>query len=95
MIRSRHLLFVGAAMLAAGVIANCASPAPAPVLQPRADSPPPTPTVNSVRVASVDPLETIEPFTDTACLDCHTDQERLVTLAVEEEAPESLSSGPG
>lgn len=38
----------------------------------------------------------IEPFTDSACLDCHTDQQRLTELAVvEEEAPEALSSGPG
>lgn len=39
---------------------------------------------------------TLEPFTDQACLDCHTDQERLMAPAVEEEAVhESLSSGPG
>ena len=38
-----------------------------------------------------------EPFTDQACLDCHTDQARLTELAVveEEEPEESLSSGPG
>lgn len=32
---------------------------------------------------------------DQACWDCHTDQERLQQLAVEEEAAESLSEGPG
>ncbi len=36
-----------------------------------------------------------EAFTDQACLDCHTDEDRLTALAVEEEAPEALSSGPG
>jgi hypothetical protein len=38
-----------------------------------------------------------EPFTDQACLDCHSDQARLMELAVvEEEEPEAaLSSGPG
>lgn len=43
-----------------------------------------------------EPQETI-PFEDYACLNCHTDQERLKELApnipVEEES--SLSSGPG
>lgn len=37
-------------------------------------------------------------FTDTACLDCHTDEARLRELAPEpevEEPEESLSSGPG
>lgn len=39
--------------------------------------------------------QTLEPFTDQACLDCHTDEARLRELAVEEESPEALSSGPG
>jgi hypothetical protein len=40
--------------------------------------------------------QTLEPFTDQACLDCHTDQGRLMALAVEEEeVHEALSSGPG
>ena len=39
----------------------------------------------------------IAPFTDTACLECHSDQQRLTELAPaeEEETAESLSSGPG
>lgn len=38
-----------------------------------------------------------EPFTDRACLDCHTDQAHLTELAVveAEEPEEALSSGPG
>lgn len=46
-------------------------------------------------VAAGMPLAEREPFTDQACLDCHTDEDRLVALAVEEESPEALSSGPG
>lgn len=38
---------------------------------------------------------TTEPFIDTACLECHMDQEQLKELAVEEEVTESLSEGPG
>lgn len=34
-------------------------------------------------------------FTDQPCLDCHTDQERLVELAVEDEVVEVPSEGPG
>ena len=41
------------------------------------------------------PLTEREPFTDQACLDCHSDEDRLMALAVEEESPEALSSGPG
>lgn len=41
------------------------------------------------------PLGQMEPFSDQACLNCHTDEERLQTLAVAEEKSESLSSGPG
>ena len=37
----------------------------------------------------------VPPFVDFACLECHTDQARLVELAVEEETTESLSEGPG
>lgn len=38
----------------------------------------------------------IEPFTDTACLDCHTSESRLKELAVPvEEEEAALSSGPG
>ncbi len=38
------------------------------------------------------------PFTDTACLECHTDRTRLTELAPVEataDEAESLSSGPG
>ncbi len=42
-----------------------------------------------------DPSPVVPPFTDTACLECHTDQEALKTLAVEEEVVESISEGPG
>ena len=34
-------------------------------------------------------------FTDFVCLDCHSNQELLQELAVEEESTESLSEGPG
>jgi hypothetical protein len=41
------------------------------------------------------PAFEVVPFTDQACLDCHTDQAKVQTLAIEEEKPDSLSEGPG
>ncbi|MCB9452225.1 MAG: hypothetical protein H6672_12350 [Anaerolineaceae bacterium] len=47
-------------------------------------------------VVSGSPSQDIPPFTDYACLDCHTDEARLKEFAAEPEEPEeSLSSGPG
>jgi len=49
-------------------------------------------------VASAGPLNQRESFTDTTCLDCHTDRARLeeLTASVADEPEEdSLSSGPG
>jgi hypothetical protein len=40
-------------------------------------------------------VATVPPFTDIECLECHTNQERLVELAVVPEETESLNSGPG
>lgn len=41
------------------------------------------------------PNQVVPPFTDIACLECHTNQDQLQRLAVEEEVVESLSEGPG
>jgi hypothetical protein len=51
--------------------------------------------VEIATLPTVYPALELKPFTDQACLDCHTDQEALVALAVEDETPEVLSSGPG
>lgn len=52
-------------------------------------------SVGGVSVSLASSRLEIEPFEDFACLECHADQQRLSELAVEEEAPEALSSGPG
>ncbi|MCU0479934.1 MAG: hypothetical protein MUE54_01825 [Anaerolineae bacterium] len=41
------------------------------------------------------PTPVVPPFTDIACLECHTNQEALQTLAVEKEVVDSHSEGPG
>ena len=49
-------------------------------------------------IASGTAAEQVEPFSDFACLECHTDRQRLTELApaeAEDEEAESLSSGPG
>jgi hypothetical protein len=52
-------------------------------------------TGSPTAVAAQPSLE-VEPFEDFACLDCHTDRDRLEELAIAEEpSEESLSSGPG
>lgn len=50
-------------------------------------------TTTTVVVATTTTVEPMDP--DAACVDCHTNQETLVALAVEEEDSESLSSGEG
>jgi hypothetical protein len=39
--------------------------------------------------------EAVEPINDQTCIDCHTDEESLRSLAEEEEQIESLSEGEG
>lgn len=41
------------------------------------------------------PNQVVPPFTDTACLECHTNREQLQVLAVEEVVAESHNEGPG
>lgn len=55
----------------------------------------PTPANRALNLTPLATLATAEPFTDFACLDCHTDQARLMELALPDEPEESLSSGPG
>jgi len=49
----------------------------------------------STEIASAAMNAEIEPFTDTECLACHTDQSHLTELAVQPEVVETLSEGPG
>jgi hypothetical protein len=83
---------LAAGTIFAGVITSCAPDTSAPTLAPR------TPTQGNNRVVALNfipPTPILQPFTDAECLDCHTDQERLTTLAVAEDKSEALSSGPG
>jgi len=87
-----------------------AGPAEADTAQPEPTEPPtqaPTDTVAPTDTTEptetpVPPTETPEPTNtpepvvdDSACITCHTSQETLQTLAVEEEVAESLSEGEG
>lgn len=59
------------------------------------DTTPEQPT--ATEAAEVAPTDTPEatPTQDEHCIDCHTDQEILMSLATEAETGESLSSGEG
>ncbi len=61
---------------------------------------PPDPMLPAVPTQPVEVVPTETPTEevsadDTYCVSCHTDQERLTTLAVEPESAESLSEGEG
>jgi hypothetical protein len=62
-------------------------PTEAPTEPPATDTPEPTPE------PTLEP--TPEVVDDTACIGCHTDQEALKLVAVEEEKPEVESEGEG
>lgn len=101
-IRTIHLTLTGLALIAlSGLLMSCTPDKTAPTLAARTPTPPGD-NVQTVADAAIPdtfavsmPI-TVPPFTDTECLDCHTNQPLLVELAVEEEnLAESLSSGPG
>lgn len=87
------IILLGVAMLLAGLVASCAPDKSAPVLEARIT--PTSPDNVSADLITTEMVADLEPFTDTECLDCHTDQVRLVELALPEEAGETLSEGPG
>ncbi len=98
-VRWLFLVMMGLVLLAA-VLSGCAADTTAPELQPRpTDENIPTPVANLAEVGAGG-METVGEgtpeveFTDFACLDCHTDEEQLKALAVEEKK-ENLSEGPG
>jgi hypothetical protein len=84
-------------LLLAGLVMACGGmPAPTPEPRPTQDKgevaiiPPPTPTTPA---SPTPPPAIIAP--DDGCVDCHTDQEKLIATADEEEVGETLSEGEG
>lgn len=89
---ARSILMMGLTLLASGVLISCVPDTSAPLLQSRRK---PTGTPPTTPEQATTPHAALRPFTDFDCLNCHTDQEQLVALAVEKPAAESLSEGPG
>jgi nitrate reductase cytochrome c-type subunit len=86
------VLSTGMVMIAAGLAVSCAPDTRAPVFQARQTVRQPSP---ASAARDLPTQVALEPFTDHACLDCHTDQTRLVSLAVAKPAAETPSEGPG
>jgi hypothetical protein len=94
---TRFRLIIVAALGLAGLVAACGGvPAPTPMplpTQPQGEVavvPPPTPTSPATPTP---PPAIIAP--DDGCVACHTNQERLIATAKDEEAVEVLSEGEG
>lgn len=83
---------VGIALIVCGIVISCTPDTTAPVFKARSSA---TPTQEAASPEHTPPLVVLQPFTDQACLKCHTDQAALKALALVKPAAESLSSGPG
>jgi len=66
------------------------APEPSPTLAPT-DTPAPEPTATATETPAAAPVS----LDSTNCVTCHTSEETLQKLAVEEEPAESLSEGEG
>jgi hypothetical protein len=93
---------IGAWLLVGAALASCAPDTSAPELNTEARTENLVTPTDPVEVAQADPADTDSPaadvpaaVSDTYCLDCHTNQEIMQGLAVEEETGEALSEGPG
>lgn len=87
---------VGGVLVMVGLmLIGCTPDTTAPTLQSQPTNAPPQTGDVADTFAVSDVMTTVPPFTDTACLNCHTDQAALTELAKPEEETESLSSGPG
>lgn len=84
-------------MMVVAALVSCSADTSAPELQVQAaisDSSEQHPS-NTDAAPPITTIDVNAEFTDQACFDCHTDQERLVELAVEDEVVEVPSEGPG
>jgi hypothetical protein len=90
------LLVVGGLLLVGAVLVSCAPDTSAPELRAEVPQDSISDDQSDILISSGPDADlAIEPFVDQACLDCHSDQELLMELAVEEEVPEIPSEGPG
>ncbi|MCB9436432.1 MAG: hypothetical protein H6673_05480 [Anaerolineales bacterium] len=89
--RSAWLLIgLGLFMALGATLVSCAPDTTAPALQIQLTAAPDNDTAAQPTAVAMD----TENREDQACLDCHTNQELLAELAVEE-VVENLNSGPG
>ncbi len=98
----------GLALLSLAALTGCAEPAAIAAVEPTVTAfappptdipvppPKPTPAALDFPLAAPAHVEDAEPVSDQNCVDCHTSEETLKAVAVEEdEGHEALSEGEG
>lgn len=89
------IVLLGIMLIASVALISCAPDTSAPALEPTVDDELQDTTSASSQPELVAMDAGLPPFTDQACLDCHTDSALLMELAEPEEVVESVSEGPG
>jgi hypothetical protein len=92
LLRFLLLLAVGSSLVVAGCMPDLTAPT---LAAPEGTAEVVVEPIVLVSVPSGTAMPAVAPFSDTACLDCHTNQDLLMELAIPEEKEAKLSSGPG
>lgn len=90
-------LSLGTLLATAALIVSCTPDKSAPLFNAQGAEVAVMPLANGDALLTSLTQTELEPFTDSACLDCHTNQALLEELALppSDDDHESLSSGPG
>lgn len=89
---SKLVLFAGLLLVGGGLLISCAPDTSAPALTPR---PRATSTAAGATPTAQKVLATLRAFVDQSCLECHTNKDQLVKLAVVPVVEKAESEGPG
>jgi hypothetical protein len=108
-VRGGMAIVIGLLLLAVLMLSGCSGPGEITAVEPTATlypppptdipapTPGPTPAAMDFPIAAPtrESVEQVEQVDDSTCVDCHTNQQILQSMATEEEAPEVESEGEG